>query len=216
MRITILLFTALLTTNATAETRHAEAHVHGINHVQIILNGSTLQVTYEFPVAQLNEHKHDEHKHDEHKHDEHKHDEHKHDEHKHDEHKHDEHKHDEHKHDEHKHDEHKHDELAERLKEIKNIATLVAIPDSAKCRQTRIEHDLRAVSSTGSDDGHTNHQDAILETVLECQNPSALNSVDFSPAFSRFEDVEKILVEGMLGSQSLSDTVTAKKAVMSF
>ena len=201
MRITILLLTALLTTNATAETRHAEAHVHGINHVQIILNGSTLQVTYEFPVAQLNEHKHDEHKHDEHKHDEHKHDEHKHDE---------------HKHDEHKHDEHKHDELAERLKEITNIATLVAIPDSAKCRQTRIEHDLRAVSSTGSDDGHTNHQDAILETVLECQNPSALNSVDFSPAFSRFEDVEKILVEGMLGSQSLSDTVTAKKAVMSF
>ena len=171
MRITILLLTALLTANATAETRHAEAHVHGINHVQIILNGSTLQVTYEFPVAQLNEHKHDE---------------------------------------------HKHDELAERLKEIKNIATLVAIPDSAKCRQTRIEHDLRAVSSTGSDDGHTNHQDAILETVLECQNPSALNSVDFSPAFSRFEDVEKILVEGMLGSQSLSDTVTAKKAVMSF
>ena len=203
MRITILLLTALLTTNATAETRHAEAHVHGINHVQIILNGSTLQVTYEFPVAQLNEHKHDEHKHDEHKHDEHKHDEHK---------RHDEHKHDEHKHDEHKHD----DELAERLKEITNIATLVAIPDSAKCRQTRIEHDLRAVSSTGSDDGHTNHQDAILETVLECQNPSALNSVDFSPAFSRFEDVEKILVEGMLGSQSLSDTVTAKKAVMSF
>ena len=191
MRITILLLTALLTANATAETRHAEAHVHGINHVQIILNGSTLQVTYEFPVAQLNEHKHDEHKHDEHKHDE-------------------------HKHDEHKHDEHKHDELAERLKEITNIATLVAIPDSAKCRQTRIEHDLRAVSSTGSDDGHTNHQDAILETVLECQNPSALNSVDFSPAFSRFEDVEKILVEGMLGSQSLSDTVTAKKAVMSF
>ena len=176
MRITILLLTALLTTNATAETRHAEAHVHGINHVQIILNGSTLQVTYEFPVAQLNENKHDEHK----------------------------------------HDEHKHDELAERLKEITNIATLVAIPDSAKCRQTRIEHDLRAVSSTGSDDGHTNHQDAILETVLECQNPSALNSVDFSPAFSRFEDVEKILVEGMLGSQSLSDTVTAKKAVMSF
>ena len=181
MRITILLLTALLTTKATAETRHAEAHVHGINHVQIILNGSTLQVTYEFPVAQLNEHKHDEHKHDEHK-----------------------------------HDEHKHDELTERLKEIKNIATLVAIPDSAKCSQSGIKHDLRAVSSTGSDDGHTNHQDAILETVLECQNPSALNSVDFSPAFSRFEDVEKILVEGMLGGRSLSDTVTAKKAVMSF
>ena len=181
MRITILLLTALLTTKATAETRHAEAHVHGINHVQIILNGSTLQVTYEFPVAQLNEKKHDEHKHDEHK-----------------------------------HDEHKDDELTERLKEIKNIATLVAIPDSARCSQSRIKHDLRAVSSTGSDDSHTNHQDAILETVLECQNPSALNSVDFSPAFSRFEDVEKILVEGMLGSRSLSDTVTAKKAVMSF
>ena len=80
MRSILTLALTFLACFAHAEKRHAGAHVHGLNHVQIILDGTTLQVNYEFPIAQLQ--KHDEHKHDEHKHDEHKHDEHKHDEHK--------------------------------------------------------------------------------------------------------------------------------------
>jgi hypothetical protein len=174
MRATAFLITTLFTSSALAETRHAEAHVHGVNHAQFILSGSTLQIIYEFPVAQLNEN------------------------------------------DEHKHDEHKHDELIGHLKEINSIEAVIAIPIAAKCAQTGINHTLRAVVSTGVDDENAGHQDAVIEATLDCQSPSALNSLDFSPAFGRFNDVEKIEVEGILGSQSLSETVTAKKAVISF
>jgi len=195
----IILCATFLAPHAIAENRHAGAHVHGVNHVKLVLSDSSLQISYEFPVVQLA-----------------KHDEHKHDEHEHDEHKHDEHKHDEHKHDEHKHDEHKHDEQAKRLEEINSITTLVAIPDAADCSQSDIRQELRAVASTGSDEAHANHQDVIIEAILTCQNPSALNTMDFSPAFNHFDDVEKIEVEGILGAQPISETLTARKAVISF
>ena len=157
---------------------------HGVNHVKLVLSDSSLQISYEFPVVQLA------------KHNEHKHDEHKHDEHKHDEHKHDEHKHDEHKHDEHKHDEHKHDELAKRLEEINSITTLVAIPNA---QVLSIKHSSRIEGCCfdGSDEEHADHQDVIIEAVLTCQNPSSLNTMDFSPAFNHFDDVEKFEVEGI-------------------
>jgi len=200
MYITIASTLFLLGTQMVqAETRHAGAHVHGLNHATIILENNTLQISYEFPAAQLNENE-----------------EHKHEEHKHEEHKHEEHKHEEHKHEEHKHEEHKHEELIEHLKEISRIAAFIAIPNAAKCTQTGINHALRAVASTGTDDEHAGHQDATIEATLDCQTPSALTRLDFSPAFDRFNDLEKIEVEGIFGSQSLSETLTAKKAVISF
>ncbi len=180
----IILFATFLAPHAIAESRHAGAHVHGINHVKVVLSESSLQISYEFPVVQLA--------------------------------KHDEHQHDEHKHDEHKHDEHKHDELAERLEEINSIATLVAIPDTADCSQSNIRQELRAVASTGGDEEDGDHQDVVIEAALICQNPSALNTMDFSPAFNHFDDVEKIEVEGILGAQPISETLTARKAVISF
>ena len=67
MYITIASTLFLLGTQIVqAETRHAGAHVHGLNHATIILENGTLQISYEFPAAQLNdneEHKHEEHKH---------------------------------------------------------------------------------------------------------------------------------------------------------
>ncbi len=180
----IILCATFLAPHAIAENRHAGAHVHGVNHVKLVLSDSSLQISYEFPVVQLA--------------------------------KHDEHKHDEHKHDEHKHDENKHDELAEQLEEIKSITTLVAIPDAADCSQSDIRQELRAVGSTGSDEAHADHQDVIIEAALTCQNPSALNTMDFSPAFNHFDDVEKIEVEGILGAQPISETLMARKAVISF
>jgi hypothetical protein len=175
----IILCATFLAPHAIAENRHAGAHVHGVNHVKLVLSDSSLQISYEFPVVQLA-------------------------------------KHDEHKHDEHKHDEHKHDEQAKRLEEINSITTLVAIPDAADCSQSDIRQELRAVASTGSDEAHADHQDVIIEAVLTCQNPSALNTMDFSPAFNHFDDVEKIEVEGILGAQPISETLTARKAVISF
>ena len=175
----IILFATFLAPHAMAESRHAGAHVHGVNHVKLVLSDSSLQISYEFPVVQLA-------------------------------------KHDEHKHDEHKHDEHKHDELAERLEEINSIATLVAIPDAADCSQSNISRELRAVASTDSDEEHADHQDVVIEAALTCQNPSVLNTLDFSPAFNHFDDVEKIEVEGILEAQPISETLTARKAVISF
>jgi len=175
MYITIASTLFLLGTQMVqAETRHAGAHVHGLNHATIILENNTLQISYEFPAAQLNENE------------------------------------------EHKHEEHKHEELIEHLKEISRIAAFIAIPNAAKCTQTGINHALRAVASTGTDDEHAGHQDATIEATLDCQTPSALTRLDFSPAFDRFNDLEKIEVEGIFGSQSLSETLTAKKAVISF
>ena len=165
----IILCATFLAPHAIAENRHAGAHVHGVNHVKLVLSDSSLQISYEFPVVQLA-----------------------------------------------KHDEHKHDELAEQLEEIKSITTLVAIPDAADCSQSDIRQELRAVASTGSDEAHADHQDVIIEAVLTCQNPSALNTMDFSPAFNHFDDVEKIEVEGILGAQPISETLTARKAVISF
>ena len=185
----IILFATFLAPPAIAENRHAGAHVHGVNHIKLVLSDSSLQISYEFPIVQLAKHK---------------------------EHKHNEHKHDEHKHDEHKHDEHKHDELAERLEQINSITTLVAIPDAADCSQSNIRHELRAVASIGSDEEHADHQDVVIEAVLTCQNPSVLKTMDFSPAFNHFDEVEKIEVEGILGAQPISETLTARKAVISF
>ena len=165
----IILCATFLAPHAIAENRHAGAHVHGVNHVKLVLSDSSLQISYEFPVVQLA-----------------------------------------------KHDEHKHDELAEQLEEIKSITTLVAIPDAADCSQSDIRQELRAVASTGSDEAHADHQDVIIEAVLTCQNPSALNTMDFSPAFNHFDDVEKIEVEGILGAQPISETLMARKAVISF
>jgi hypothetical protein len=179
MYITIASTLFLLGTQIVqAETRHAGAHVHGLNRATIILENGTLQISYEFPAAQLNDNE-------------------------------------EHKHEEHKHEEHKHEELIENLKEISSIATFIAIPTAAECAQTGTHHTLRAVASTGTDDEQSGHQDATIEATLDCKTPSALTSLDFSPAFDRFNDLEKIEVEGILGSQSLSETVTAKKAVIS-
>ena len=174
MYITIASTLFLLGTQIVqAETRHAGAHVHGLNRATIILENGTLQISYEFPAAQLNDNE------------------------------------------EHKHEEHKHEELIEHLKEISSIATFIAIPTAAACAQTGMHHTLRAVASTGTDDEQSGHQDATIEATLDCKTPSALTSLDFSPAFDRFNDLEKIEVEGIFGSQSLSETVTAKKAVIS-
>ena len=174
MRKAIILLATFLASHAVAESRHAGAHVHGVNHAKLILSDSSLQISYEFPIVQLA------------------------------------------KYDEHKHDEHKHDELAEQLAEINSITTLVAIPDGANCSQSNIRQELRAVASTGHDDEHASHKDVIIEAVLTCKNPSVLNSMDFSPAFNNFDDVEKIKVEGILGTQSISGTLTARKAVIHF
>ena len=49
------------------ETRHANAHVHGLNNVTMILSQKEVAISYEMPIAQLYDDDHDDHdEHDEH------------------------------------------------------------------------------------------------------------------------------------------------------
>jgi len=169
---------------ALAEQRHAGSHVHGLNHATIVLEGNSLQIAYEFPAEQLSEHKHDEHKHDEHKHDEHKHDEHKHDE-----------------------QSYKTHALSEKLEVIESVFAMVRLPKNAQCTETKVIHSVTQVG--GNDKEDEGHFDALIEAILECSAPNNLTNVSFAPAFERFDDLEKIEVEGVLGTRALSETLTA-------
>ena len=97
------------------ETRHANAHVHGLNNVTMILSQKEVAISYEMPIAQLYDDEHDD-EHDDHdEHDEHDDDKHddEHDDHdEHDDDKHDD-EHDDDKHDDEndEHDEHEEDDV---------------------------------------------------------------------------------------------------------
>ena len=187
MRITLILALILISGFVHAEKRHAGAHVHGLNHVQIVLDGTTLKMVYKLPIAQLR--KHDEHKHDEHKHGEHKYDEHKGDK--------------------------DHAHLAEDLKEIASISEFVRLPDSAECVQKKIDQSVRDVVLDRETSGDSGHKDVVIEADLTCGHPDKVTSFDFGPAFERFDDLAMIQVEGLVGDQSLSDSLTRERVLTS-
>jgi len=197
--ITTALAITMISGAVFAEQRNAGSHVHGLNHATIVLEGNRLQIAYEFPAEQLGEQGHEEHKHEEHKHEEHKHEEHKHEEHKHEEHKHEEHKHEE--------PGDKAHELSEKLETIESIFSMVRLPDNAQCKETEVTHSLTQVG--GSDTEHAGHSDALIQATLECGAPENLMNLSFAPAFDRFDDLEKIEVEGVIGNKALSETLTA-------
>ncbi|MDA8705730.1 DUF2796 domain-containing protein [Litoricolaceae bacterium] len=176
--IPMTLAITLISSFALAEQRHASSHVHGLNHATVVLEGNSLQISYEFPAEQLSEHEHDEHKHDEHKHDEHKHDE----------------------------QGDKNHALSEKLEAIDSVFAMVRLPKNAQCKETKVTHSVTQVAS--NDKEHTSHYDALIESTLECSAPNNLTNISFEPAFERFNDLEKIEVEGLLGTRALSETFT--------
>ena len=174
--IPMTLAITLISSFALAEQRHASSHVHGLNHATVVLEGNSLQISYEFPAEQLSEH--------------------------------DEHKHDEHKHDEHKHDEQgdKNHALSEKLEAIDSVFAIVRLPKNAQCKEAKVTHSVTQVTS--NDKEHASHYDALIESTLECSAPNNLTNISFEPAFERFDDLEKIEVEGLLGTRALSETLT--------
>ena len=192
MRVITFSVFAFLAVFAQAEKRLAGAHVHGLNYVQIISDGSTLQVNYEFPIAQLQEH---------------------------DEHKDDEHKDDEHKHEEHEHDEHENVEdianLHVELKDMDNILEFIRLPDSAECTQKTINQSVKNVVAGEETNGDSGHKDVLIEALLVCRKPGNITSFDFTPAFEKFADLEEIEVEGVIENRSLSDMVSREKVLSS-
>jgi len=172
--IPITLVITLISSFALAEQRHASSHVHGLNHATVVLEGNSLQISYEFPAEQLSEHEHDEHKHDEHKHDE---------------------------------QGDKNHALSEKLEAIDSVFAMVRLPKNAQCKETKVTHSVTQVAS--NDKEHTSHYDALIGSTLECSAPNNLTNISFEPAFERFNDLEKIEVEGLLGTRALSETLTA-------
>jgi hypothetical protein len=182
----------LVTSFASAEeARRANAHVHGLNNLSMVISQNQVAISYEMPIVQLLD-DHDEHdEHDEHE----EHDEHD----EHDEHE----EHDEHdEHDEHKgHDDH--DELTvsdETLATFNNYSQLFELPKGAGCHLTSFESGLHSVSTEGD------HKDVELSYEFACSNPSQLKNLTIN-AFDRFSELETLNFEAVINNKALTKSL---------
>ena len=202
------------------ETRHANAHVHGLNNVTMILSQKEVAISYEMPIAQLYDDEHDDHDdhddHDEHdEHDDDKHDD-EHDDDKHDD-EHDDHdEHDDDKHDDEndEHDEHEEDDVykeitKESLEEFKNYSLLFDLPFSAKCALSSFESEFHKVSTEGD------HKDIELAYEFICEEPSLLNGLRFS-AFDRFDDLETINFDAVINNKGFTKSFDSLDNMITF
>ena len=112
----------------------------------------------------------------------------------------------EHEHDEHKHGDERH-ELAQKLEAIESVFAIVSLPENAQCKEIEVTHSLTQV--VGSDIKLEGHRDALIQAILECRAPENLTNLSFEPAFERFDDLEKIEVEGVMETEALSITLTS-------
>ncbi len=197
-----LLIIASLSIHAE-ETRHADAHVHGLNHMQLILSQEHLSVTYEMPMVQLNTEGHEAHD-DHHESEEHGvfafleglfgHDEHDHEK---------EHDHDNDKHEEHKDHDHNQalapDHLDEKMATLKDYQELFLLPAAADCHLEHFKSALHSVSSEST------HKDIELSYQFECHDPKALTNVEIS-AFEHFE-LEQVIIEAMINNKAIFKTL---------
>ena len=170
------------------EARRANAHVHGLNNLSMVISQNQVAVNYEMPIVQLFD-DHDEHQgHDDH------------DEHEgHDDH--DEHEgHDDH--DEHEgHDDH--DELTvsdEALAEFNKYSQLFTFPKGAGCNLTSFESGLHSVSTEGD------HKDVELSYEFACSNSDQLKSITIN-AFDRFSELETLNFEAVINNKALSKSL---------
>ena len=166
------------------EARRANAHVHGLNNLSMVISQNQVAVNYEMPIVQLFD-DHDEHEgHDDH-----------------DEHDHDEHEgHDDH--DEHEgHDDH--DELTvsdEALAEFNKYSQLFTFPKGAGCNLTSFESGLHSVSTEGD------HKDVELSYEFACSNSDQLKSITIN-AFDRFSELETLNFEAVINNKALSKSL---------
>ena len=173
----------LVTSFASAEeARRANAHVHGLNNLSMVISQNQVAISYEMPIVQLLD-DHDEHdEHDDHdEHDEH----------------------DEHDdHDEHKgHDDH--DELTvsdETLATFNNYSQLFELPKGAGCHLTSFESGLHSVSTEGD------HKDVELSYEFACSNPNQLKSLTIN-AFDRFSELETLNFEAVINNKALTKSL---------
>jgi hypothetical protein len=177
-----LSFLSLLLVSSFAsaeEARRANAHVHGLNNLSMVISQNQVAISYEMPIVQLLD-DHDEHdEHDDHdEHDEH----------------------DEH----HEHDDHDdHDELTvsdKTLATFNNYSQLFELPKGADCNLTSFESGLHSVSTEGD------HKDVELSYEFACSNPSQLKSLTIN-AFDRFSELETLNFEAVINNKALTKSL---------
>ena len=185
-----LSFLSLLLVSSFAsaeEARRANAHVHGLNNLSMVISQNQVAISYEMPIVQLLD-DHDEHdEHDDHdEHDEHD-------------------DHDEHEgHDDHGHEEHDdHEELTvsdETLATFNNYSQLFEFPKGAGCNLTSFKSGLHSVSTEGD------HKDVELSYEFACSNPSQLKSLAIN-AFDRFSELETLNFEAVINNKALTKSL---------
>ena len=177
--LTLLLVSSII--NAE-EARSANAHVHGLNNLAMVINHNQIAITYEMPIVQLLEEHEGHDDHEEHEgHDDHE----------------------EHEgHDD--HEEHEgHDEIMasnDSLAEFQNYLQLFAFPKGAKCDLVSFKSGLHSVSTEGG------HKDVELSYEFSCNDPSQLNSLIIN-AFDRFSELETLNFEAVINNKALTKSL---------
>ena len=177
------LSSSLGTVAAIAETRHAGAHVHGINQLQILQQGTGILATYIMPVGQLSsaEMHDDDHHHEDEDHTESSH-----------------------------HGEHEKEEsveLGEKLDEFANpslLFKLVGVEDA--CQIKGYNYEVKAVVAD-PDAPHAGHRDAILQYEFSCEAGAEFSVLEIL-AFERFSELEAVDIEGLIDGRGVSQRVS--------
>jgi hypothetical protein len=189
------------------ETRHASAHLHGLNNVEMLLSQNQLNVMYQMPIVQINaEHDHDNHEEGGliafieelfgHGHDDHEEEENHNNKNEHKESHKDEHGHED-------HDENnvvEPENLSEKLAEFKDNTELFKLASAAKCSIVDYDSELHQVSS------ESKHKDIELSYQFKCSNPEQLNSVEFT-AFKHFPGLNAIILDALINHKAISKKI---------
>jgi len=187
-------FSALATPVTHADSRHAGAHVHGVNQLQIVQQGRELLVTYTLPAGQFREanEMHEESDHDEHEHEH------------------------EHEHEQHEAATPKIDhETEERLMALKNHEQLFSASEiSSQCRLTNYHFELHAVV-TDKDDPHAGHKDAILEYQFNCSDDLTLSAIEIN-ALKEFNNLERVDFEGLIDGAGTTASIVSDNPRVEF
>lgn len=175
--------------SVSAEVRHAGAHVHGLNQVQIIQEGSMVQVLYQMPVDQLHSHgKYVDEKHSDKDHD-----------------------HDHgHKHAEsevHHQESEKEQKELEYLEQLAEFGALFRFEENASgCELSEFDSSLHSVT-TGGENAHSGHKDARLVYTFECSKANSGLVIRFT-AFDTYPVLESIDLEALVANQAFSKRIT--------
>ena len=181
----------LISSYASAEeARRANAHVHGLNNLSMVISQNQVAISYEMPIVQLLDDHNEHNEHDDHN------------------------EHNEHDdHDEHDHEEHDdHDQLTvsdETLATFNNYSQLFAFPKGAGCDLISFASGLHSISTEGS------HKDVELSYELSCSKPGQLKSLTIN-AFDRFSGLETINFEAVINNKALTKSLKSDVNKISF